>query len=76
MKVKMWLMANVSVPNDAELGRGVLRGINSRSDIRLCMALPRQGFSDQNFIEVEQRKARPGRTLLDVLRVASCLRHR
>ena len=31
--VKMWLMANVSVPNDADLVAELLRKINSRSDI-------------------------------------------
>ena len=31
--VKMWLMANVSVPNDADSVAGLLRGINPRSDI-------------------------------------------
>ena len=59
--VKMWLMANVSVPNDARLGRGV--ATRDQFQIRphdcawRCRA---RNFSIRIAAEVEQRKPRRG----------------
>ena len=61
--VKMWLMANVSVPNDADSVAELLRGINSSPTSRLCMALSRPGFLHQNCSRGGAAKATARRAL-------------
>jgi hypothetical protein len=65
--VKMWLMANVSVPNDADSVAELLRDINSRSDIVTVHGAVAPGISPSELQprwSSEDRGA--ARTLLDV----------
>jgi hypothetical protein len=45
LSIKMWLMANVSVPNDADSVAEFLLGINSRPDVTTVHGLVAPGIS-------------------------------
>jgi hypothetical protein len=64
--VKMWLMANVSVPNDADSVAGLLRGINSRPDLTTVHGAVASGIAPSELQPRWSGENRGGaRTLLE-----------